>query len=184
MATATATTKNLLFITASSRKWKCPKPSDRESTPVARLRRTIGHQLDEGRRVGQVLAMTPEDTVRAFITAVEAKLVDAAAAYLAEDVSYENVPMAPVQGRDAAIAVLAPFLANASEIEWRIVRQVAAESTVMNERIDRFKFGETWVELPVCGRWDVNQDGLITLWRDYFDLATFTRQMQALQGQG
>jgi limonene-1,2-epoxide hydrolase len=33
-----------------------------------------------------------------------------------------------------------------------------------------------WVELPVNGVWEV-VDGKITLWRDYFDAASYLKQM-------
>ena len=36
--------------------------------------------------------------------------------------------------------------------------------------------------MPVAGFFEVNDDGLITLWRDYFDLATYTDQMAQLTG--
>ena len=47
---------------------------------------------------------------------------------------------------------------------------------------DRFKIGDGWLEMPVAGFFEVNGDGLITLWRDYFDLATYTDQMAKLTG--
>jgi len=46
----------------------------------------------------------------------------------------------------------------------------------MNERTDRFEMGGRWIELPVAGLFTV-QDGKITLWRDYFDDATFRQQL-------
>ena len=123
--------------------------------------------------------MSPEETVDAFIAAVERRDLAAAGALLAEGVSYENVPMQPVVGRAATVAVLESFLTPAADVEWVIKRQVASGDVVVNERIDRFCIGATWIELPVAGFFVVD-GGLITLWRDYFDLATFTNQMAAL----
>jgi limonene-1,2-epoxide hydrolase len=37
--------------------------------------------------------------------------------------------------------------------------------------------GEKWIDLPVMGTFEVDGDGRITLWRDYFDMATFTDQL-------
>ena len=51
----------------------------------------------------------------------------------------------------------------------------------MNERIDRFRMGEKWLELPVMGTFVV-RDGLIHEWRDYFDLGQFQTQMAAISG--
>jgi limonene-1,2-epoxide hydrolase len=52
---------------------------------------------------------------------------------------------------------------------------VASGDVVMNERVDRFLIRGTWLEIPLMGVF-VLRDGLIAEWRDYFDLADFTRQ--------
>lgn len=126
--------------------------------------------------------MTPSETVTAFIAAIERKDIDAAVELLADDVSYENVPMKPISGRERVRAALGSFLGVASKVEWPVSSQLAVGNRVANERIDRFKIGEGWLEMPVAGFFDVNDDGLITLWRDYFDLATYTDQMAKLSG--
>jgi limonene-1,2-epoxide hydrolase len=47
---------------------------------------------------------------------------------------------------------------------------------VLNERDDRLLMGGTWRSLPVTGVFEV-RDGLITLWRDYFDRDTLMKAM-------
>ena len=126
--------------------------------------------------------MSPEQTVDRFIAAIEAKDVDAAIALAAPDVSYENMPMQPILGRDALGQTLHAFLDLASEVDWRIDRQWLVGSTVVNERLDRFRIGDGWLELPVAGFFDVDDDGLIAVWRDYFDLATYTNRLGELTG--
>jgi limonene-1,2-epoxide hydrolase len=51
-----------------------------------------------------------------------------------------------------------------------------ATGVVMNERTDRFKMGDKWVEAKVMGVFEL-KDGKITAWRDYFDLGQFTSAM-------
>ena len=46
----------------------------------------------------------------------------------------------------------------------------------MNERLDRFRTGDTWVELPVAGVFVVRH-GKIALWRDYFDRDTLLQML-------
>lgn len=123
--------------------------------------------------------MSPEATVNAFIHAIERKDVGAAVALVAPDISYENMPIDPIVGRDGVRATLEAFLGAASEVDWRILSQVASGNRVVNERLDRFKVGATWVELPVAGVFEIGSDGLITLWRDYFDMGSYQRQMAA-----
>ena len=120
--------------------------------------------------------MTPAEIVLQFISALEAKDLDAALALVTDDVEYDNVPMAKVHGPDGIRGVLEPFVAACGEIDWVIHHQVAQGATVMNERTDRFKMGDRWVELPVAGLFVVRDDK-IELWRDYFDLGTFERAM-------
>ena len=122
--------------------------------------------------------MTPEETVDAFIHAIEGKDLEAALALAADDIEYDNVPMSAVHGVDATRAMLESFVSGSDEIAWVIHRQVAAGDLVMNERTDRFRTGEHWVEIPVAGVWQVT-DGRIALWRDYFDLQGLMEQMTA-----
>lgn len=126
-----------------------------------------------------VIRMSAAETVNAFIRAIEEKDVDAAVAYLAADVSYENMPMDPIVGADGVAQTLNGFLAAASEVDWQIVEQWEVGDTVLNERVDRFKIGDGWLELPVAGIFKVT-DGKITLWRDYFDMASYMTQLTAL----
>ena len=125
--------------------------------------------------------MSPSQIVNDFITAVEQKDVDTAVALLSDDIRYENMPMDPIIGRDAVAATLRMFLEPASAVEWPVLRETVDGSCVMNERLDRFKIGDGWLELPVAGVFEIT-DGLITLWRDYFDMATYQRQMAELTG--
>jgi limonene-1,2-epoxide hydrolase len=68
------------------------------------------------------------------------------------------------------------LLGMASESEWVVHRELANDTTVMNERTDRFHVGDRWLELPVAGVFQI-RDGQIVLWRDYFDLDTIMKQM-------
>lgn len=125
-------------------------------------------------------AMTPSETVTAFIEAIERRDIDAACAMLADDISYENMPMDPIVGRDAVRATLESFLGPASEVAWPVSSQFASGNRVANERLDRFKIGDGWLELPVAGFFEVDDGGMITLWRDYFDLGSYMKQLGEL----
>ena len=121
--------------------------------------------------------MTPGATVTALIQANEARDVDAILALLTDDVAYENVPMSVMHGHDEIRAMLGPFLGGAERVEWEVLEQVEQGDVVMNERIDRFWLpGDISIELRVAGLFKV-RDGKVALWRDYFDLAAFTEQM-------
>ncbi|MEJ5255651.1 MAG: limonene-1,2-epoxide hydrolase family protein [Acidimicrobiales bacterium] len=123
--------------------------------------------------------MSAEEVVDEFIRRVVAKDLDAACELVTPDVEYDNVPMGRTFGPEGIRSVLGAMV-NVDEVEFRVLRQVARGDTVMNERVDRFRIGARWMELPVAGVFVVNAEGLITLWRDYFDLQTLTDQMNAL----
>jgi limonene-1,2-epoxide hydrolase len=121
--------------------------------------------------------MTPGETVTALIEANESRDIDALLALLADDVVYENVPMGVMNGHDEVRAMLSPFLEGTERVSWEVLEQVESGDTVMNERVDRFWLtGGQAIELRVAGVFKV-RDGLVSVWRDYFDLAEFNRQM-------
>jgi len=120
--------------------------------------------------------MTPLETVNTFLAAAAKRNYDVALPLLAEDVEYQNMPIAAVKGRDAVKEQLEALMALSQDGEWRVDREVANGELVMNERVDRFLINGTWAELPVAGVFVV-RDGLITVWRDYFDLQTIMNQM-------
>jgi limonene-1,2-epoxide hydrolase len=116
------------------------------------------------------------DTVNAFMKAAADRDYDSAVSYLTDDVEYQNMPLPPVNGKDAVRATLDMLLANAEGSEWVVHREVESGNIAMNERTDRFLIGGRWMELPVAGIFEL-RDGKIALWRDYFDLETIMKQM-------
>lgn len=126
------------------------------------------------------MSMTPDQTVTAFIEALERMDLDAALELLSEDVLYDNVPIGSVTGHDGVRKTLDGFM-GATEVDWPVARQAATGNVVMNERLDRFKLPNGWLEIPVVGIFETNDDGLINLWRDYFDMGTFRDNMKALR---
>ena len=122
---------------------------------------------------------SPLVVVNAMISAIEAKNIDAAVAFMSEDISYENMPMKPISGRSVVAKVLQGFLSPAEEVDWQIISEIERDDTVFNERLDRFKINGHWLELPIAGVFKV-RDGKIVLWRDYFDMATYSDQLNKI----
>jgi len=124
--------------------------------------------------------MTPDETVTEFVRRLVAKDLDGACELVTADVEYDNVPMGKNYGPEGIKSVLEAMVAGVGEVEFVVHRQLAVDNVVMNERNDRFEVNGGWIDLPVAGIFEVNDDGLITLWRDYFDLPTLMNQMQEL----
>lgn len=125
------------------------------------------------------LVSSPLAVVNAMISAIEARDIDAAVALLSEDISYENMPMKPMTGRSVVAKVLQGFLTPAEEVDWQIISEIERDDTVFNERLDRFKINGQWLELPIAGVFKV-REGKIVLWRDYFDMATYSDQLKKI----
>jgi limonene-1,2-epoxide hydrolase len=119
------------------------------------------------------MTKSPTEVVNAFMKAFAADDYDTALGYIAPDCEYSNMPegMPKVRGPEGVRAVLGPFFAPSLENEFIVLRQVADGPVVMSERLDRHRLATGWVELPVTGVYEVH-DGLITVWRDYFDAPT------------
>ncbi|HWH27749.1 MAG TPA: limonene-1,2-epoxide hydrolase family protein [Mycobacteriales bacterium] len=124
--------------------------------------------------------MTPAETVRAFLAAAAQRDYDTALPLLAEDVEYQNMMLPPVHGRQAVRETLEALLGMCTGAQWITHRELADGDTVMNERTDRFELHGRWVDLPVAGVFVV-RGGVITLWRDYFDLPTIMGAMEVPQ---
>ena len=113
--------------------------------------------------------------VRDFCAAWESRDQQRILDAFTDDAVYHNIPMAPVQGKDAIKGLLAVILGPATAVSFEIKRIVADGDVVLTERLDTFRMGDKTVALPVMGAFEL-RDGKIAAWRDYFDLATWTKQ--------
>jgi len=57
----------------------------------------------------------------------------------------------------------------------------ASGSTVFTERVDNCEINGKTIGFEVVGVFDVDSEGRITRWRDYYDLPTFVQQTTAAQ---
>ncbi len=118
-----------------------------------------------------------EALVNAFMAEFDAEHPDAdqLASYFTDDAVYHNMPMAPAEGLEAVKAALAGVSQMTSR-GWEVLHSASSGDVVLNERIDRFDMGGTEVAVQVCGVFEI-RDGKIARWRDYFDMASFQKQM-------
>lgn len=119
-------------------------------------------------------ALDPTGLVGKFLDAFAAMDFETALDLLAADCEYTNIPMGTVHGHQGVRDVLGPFFAPIHENEFLILRRAADGPVVFMERLDRHRLDHGWRELPVNSVFEVH-DGLITVWRDYFDAATAAR---------
>ena len=114
--------------------------------------------------------------VKDFIQAWNDKELDRAADMLCEDVFYHNIPMEPINGREASRAFF-KTMGDAQEIQWDLLNIAENGNVVMTERVDRFVMADgKKVAVPLMGVFEI-EGGQIKVWKDYFDLATFQSQL-------
>lgn len=100
---------------------------------------------------------------------------EAAFGLMAKDILYHNIPMPPLRG----IAAVRQFFLETgpmTDTDWRILHMAENGPVVMTERVDNMRVGGRQISLPVMGIFEIEKDR-IKAWRDYFDLATFQRQL-------
>src|SRR4030095_6956890 len=121
--------------------------------------------------------MKPIQIVTEFCNAVPRRNVEELVGFFSNDAVYHNIPIAPVRGREAIAATLRGFLDPSTEAEVEVLAIAGDARQVLTERIDRFAINGKKIALPVMGAFEVDAQGKICAWRDYFDLAQFTKQM-------
>lgn len=116
------------------------------------------------------------DTVARMIAGWEALDADAVAACFTEDGTWHNMPYPPINGRANVRDAVARFVAGMSSAKFHIHHQgEISPGVVVNERSDIFqtKAGKA-LDFPVMGVFEI-EDGLIKVWRDYFDSAVMNQ---------
>jgi len=120
-----------------------------------------------------------EETVNEFIRRVVAGDLDSAVELVADDVEYDNVPMGKNIGPEAMKGFLSA-MTGFDEVQFVTHRQTATGNVVMNERTDRFRSGEKWIDLPVAGIFEVDAAGKDLAVARLLRHGTFTTQAAAL----
>lgn len=119
-----------------------------------------------------------EKIIREFVAAWSELNADAIVSYFAVDGVYHNMPAQPVKGHTALRQFISSFIKPWTKTDWEILTLVAQGDVVIAERIDRTVAMGKSIDLPCCGVFEM-RNGKIGVWRDYFDMATYTRALQS-----
>jgi limonene-1,2-epoxide hydrolase len=120
---------------------------------------------------------SPEDTVTAFLNAMQEGDVEVVIALAAEEIVYTNVSLPTIRGKERFGKAARAYYRHHLGFQVVVHRIAASGSSVLTERTDALTLGPFRMQFWVCGVFEV-EDGQVTLWRDYFDwrntmLATF-----------
>lgn len=119
--------------------------------------------------------MSPQETVETFIAAWNRGDGPAAFGMMAQDVVWHNIPMEPAVGIAGCQALMAGF-PPIEGTEWTVHNIAANGNVVLTERTDKFLIGGIWRAIRVSGTFEINTEGKIAHWRDYFDMVEFQRE--------
>ncbi|HEY2658335.1 MAG TPA: limonene-1,2-epoxide hydrolase family protein [Caulobacteraceae bacterium] len=122
--------------------------------------------------------MTDIDIVRHFIDRLAAHDAEGAGRLMADDVFVHNMPIDPTRSKAAWIEQMLAF-GGAGELQIELLQIVGdGKGVVLTERMDSFLRAGHRIDLPVMGAFTL-QDGKIVSWREYFDMGTYQRALEA-----
>ena len=111
-----------------------------------------------------------ESVVRKFHAAWLQSDLDELVSFFSNDAVYTDGPRGTHRGIDAIRAELGAMVKIVPSTAIDIKKLVANGGTVMVERVDSFKIEGRLFDLEVAAVFEVDNDGRITRWRDYYDL--------------
>ena len=120
--------------------------------------------------------MSNISTIRCFILAWSGLNPVELSEFFTDDGAYHNMPMQPIVGRENIKDFITVFSASWIETDWQVLNIVEEGNTVFCERVDKTKSTGGDVNLPCFGVFEM-ENGKIKVWRDYFDLGTYTAAM-------
>jgi limonene-1,2-epoxide hydrolase len=119
-----------------------------------------------------------ERIVREFIQAWSRLDPTELVSYFAADGTYYNMPTAPVTGQENLSRFITGFIRPWESTDWEILNLLADGDIVMVERVDHTVVAGSPVDLPCLGIFEM-ENGKIKIWRDYFNLPTYTDALTA-----
>jgi limonene-1,2-epoxide hydrolase len=122
---------------------------------------------------------SPESAVRKFFVAWEDPTADGLASFFAADAVHVS-PLGAHHGVDAIKMQYQKQLAMGfAGFHIEVKRIVADGPTVMAERVDSFSLAGRTFEIEAAGVFEIDGDGRIKRFRDYYDLKSFTDEIEA-----
>jgi limonene-1,2-epoxide hydrolase len=123
------------------------------------------------------MAVQAEKVVSDFCGAWSKLNTDEIMSFFTDDAVYHNIPMPAAKGKDVIRKTITGLLKGTVSCSFKILHTATAGNIVMNERVDSFEANGKHVSLPVMGVFEITDDGKIKAWRDYFDVAMYTKQL-------
>ena len=124
------------------------------------------------------MSVDPEATVRTVLRSRDTLSEDALLEILGcftEDAVWHNMPVEPAVGRPAIAAFFKHAVPFPESLQIEIKNIATQGTTVFAEHVDTHSGAGRDIVIPCCGVFET-RGGLISLWRDYFDVRTWSNQ--------
>ena len=128
---------------------------------------------------GVAVTDSPESVIRKFLGLFPASNVEEVVGFFSDDAVYVDGPRGVHTGINAIRTELQSQLAMVPNTTVNIKSLAASGGSVLTERVDSCEIAGKTVCFECVGIFDVDSQGRITRWRDYYDLETFVEQMKA-----
>ncbi len=115
--------------------------------------------------------------VRTMVQAWNDQEWDKVGELFAPDGVLHSMMLDPIHGREPIAARLKALGAGVEWIELELEHIGVIDGRVYIERMDRFIYNGHRGDVPVMGVRVINDDGLVQLWRDYYDREQLLRGM-------
>jgi limonene-1,2-epoxide hydrolase len=127
-----------------------------------------------------VVSSTTESSVMEFIASFsdETRRSDWRT-YFAEDAIYTDGSRASYEGAEAIAAEMTSQFSVIANTTVEIIATAFQGGTGFVERIERHEIGGKPLAVEVVGAFEVDAEGRIKRWRDYYDLRAVSTQMKA-----
>lgn len=89
-----------------------------------------------------------------------------------------NQPLEAIRGKADVRKMIASIFAPAKRAEFKLLHVFGFGNRVITERLDQWDWdgSGTWqFQLPVCGMFELTEDGKIHEWREYYDNAHWSK---------
>ena len=121
------------------------------------------------------------DVATQMIAAWKAMDWEAAAALFADDGVLHSMMVDPIEGRDAIHKRISGLGELATEIVLDVSNMGVVNGILYMERVDRFVYNGKAGAVPVTGVFEFDNDGLIKVWREYYDRNQLLSEMGVAQ---
>lgn len=120
-----------------------------------------------------------ESVVRKFMDTWPRGDLDEIVAFFSDDAVYTDGPRGTSRGAEAIRAEMSSTLEMVPSTTAEVKNLVASGELVMVERVDIFEMAGKTFDVEVTGVFEVDNEGRISRWRDYYDMRSLEERVAA-----